>query len=97
MKGIFVKICLLFDYAINLCKKANDIFNDFHGDKLKLCRDPIIALTHELKKKIKIESEILNLSIKTRFFIRIKHLNKCLRTKEISFQKRHVNHVNKFK
>ena len=73
-------------------------FLQFHGNTLNLENKPIKKFTQRLKNIFpNIPSDILNVFSRTRFYIRLKYLNRCLRVQEISTHKRYVNHVNKFK
>lgn len=79
-----------------LLNSLEDKFKEYHGEKLNSVRDPIgqFALITE-NENPEIPGEILRLFSKTRFFIRLKHLNK--ETQVLSAKKRHVQHVSKYK
>ena len=82
-----------FKDILNRCEL---LFNKFHGETLNLERRPIERLASKLEKMFPtVPREVLKLYSKTRFFIRIKYLNKKILEKEKSTKRKHLNHVSK--
>ena len=79
---------------LNYMKQFEEEFEKFHGSTLNLGQDPIGNLALCLEACFpEIPQEVLNLYSKTRFFIRMKHLNKVLLVEQNTYRKRHGTHL----
>ena len=71
-------------------------FNSYHGATLKGEHDPINEVTQIIvQKDPTVPKSIVQLYSRTRFYIRLSHLNNENKMK--SFKKRYVAHVSKYK
>ena len=76
------------------CKIFELHFNDFHGKELSRVYDPIVSFANILVDHYPMwDKEILMLYSKTRFFIRLKHLNKQIKAKETSEKSRSLKQM----
>ena len=59
-----------------MCRKCNDEFNDFHGNSLKNCKDPIKKLQKLINSKHPdIPQKVSKLFCNVKFYSRLKRLN----------------------
>ena len=67
----------------DMCRKCNVKFNEFHGNSLKNCKDPLLKLENLIKSSFPgIPRNVSRLFCKVRFFSRLRRLNQ--RSKDIS-------------
>ena len=77
---------------------SETIFQKYHGPTLSLEKNPISRMTSILVMRFPdYPEEIIALYSRTRLFLRLKYLNSKISIKEKHFQRRHANHVNKYK
>ena len=69
---------------LELCKKLEESFSTFHGDKISKAPNAIELLSQKVSVKYNnnILNYICNMYLKVRFFNRIKYLNNVLKRKE---------------
>ena len=71
-----------------------EMFQSFHGTNLNKGTDPIGQMSLFLSACYPdMPGDVVSLYSKTRFFIRLKHLNKMLLTQEKTYKKRHMTHI----
>jgi hypothetical protein len=81
----------------NLIAQFDLVLVKYHGHELTLEKFPIETFTRILKSQFpSVPEELLFFYSKVRFFIRLKHLNKCLNLELIESKKKHNIHVNKY-
>ena len=70
---------------IEICEKLDSEFNDFHGEGLKLCKDPMNTLCINIAKKYPtFPFTIIKLYTKVKFYARLKHLNMDVKMKSFN-------------
>ena len=74
------------------------LFKNFHDKGLNLDFDPVGHMTLCLEACYPdIPLDVLTLYSKTRFFIRLKHLNRLQKTQDKTLKKRHMTHIAQLK
>ena len=75
----------------NIMHKFEDIFNGIHGQTISKCKSVIRSVTKIISQKFPdFPSEVIHTFVKTRTFIRIKHLNGQLKIEADSTKKRNA-------
>ena len=77
---------------------AESVFRKYHKEKLSLECNPITRLAAILEQRFPdYTPDLIALYSRTRFFLRLKSLNYNIQIQEKNIQRRHANHVNKYK
>ena len=81
-----------------ILRKFETLFTKFHGDTISFEKNPIEKLSVILQNQFPhLPKAILRMYSKTRFFIRLRLLNKRLREVTNSMKKKHLKHISKIK
>jgi hypothetical protein len=83
---------------MGLMKQFEEVFQCYHGSEISLDPDPINKFGVILKNKFPLlPNKLLFFYSKVRFFIRLRHLNKCLDLELNEMEKKYFIHLNKYK